>query len=45
MSFFADKVVSEALTFDSLLITPYWSEVLRSKSLLSFRFVSKTSMK
>ena len=35
MSFFADKVVSEGLTFDDVLLTPSYSEVLPREADLS----------
>jgi hypothetical protein len=43
MSFFADKVVSEGLTFGNSLITIYCSEVLPYEPEFSFRSFHKIS--
>jgi len=43
MSFFADKVVSEGLTFGNSLITIYSSEVLPCEPEFSFRSFRKIS--
>jgi hypothetical protein len=45
MSFFADKVVSEGLTFGNALITIYCSEVLQRDPNYSFRSFRQISCK